>query len=83
MATKIRKIPGLLGRVLAVVLLATKAFGGTFPDVHELGPWLAANDMADPQCKLAGAIMLLFAGSVAILVIGHVVDCTRPDSQSP
>lgn len=80
MATKFREILGLLGRVLAGVLLATEAFGDTVPDVKELGPWLAANNVPDPQFRLAGAIMLLFAGSVSILVIGYVIDCTRPDS---
>jgi hypothetical protein len=83
MAAKFREIPGLLGRVLAGVLLATEVLGNTVPDVEDLGPWLAANNLPDPQFKLAGAIMLLFAGSVSILVIGYVVDCTRPDTQSP
>jgi hypothetical protein len=83
MATKFREILGLLGRVLAGVLLATEALGDTVPDVEELGPWLAANNMSDPQLKLAGVIILLFAGSVSILTVGYVVDCTRPDSQSP
>lgn len=83
MATKFREIPGLLGRVLAGVLLATEAIGDTVLDVKEMGPWLAANNMPDPQFRLAGAIMLLFAGSVSILVVGYVVDCTRPNGQSP
>jgi len=39
--------------------------------------------MPDPQFRLTGAIMLLFAGSVSILVVGYVVDCTRPNGQSP
>jgi hypothetical protein len=84
MATKFREIPGLLGRVIAgVLLVATEALGDTVLDVEEMGPWLAANNMPDPHFRLAGAIMLLFAGSVSILVVGYVVDCTRPDAQSP
>ena len=83
MATKFREIPGLLGRVIAGVLLATEAFGDTVLDVEEMGPWLAANNMPDPHSRLAGAIMLLFVGSVSILVVGYVVDCTRPNGQSP
>jgi hypothetical protein len=82
MATKFRDIPGLVSRVFAGVLLATEALGDTVLDVEEIGPWLAANNMPDPQFRLAGAIMLLFAGSVSILVVGYVVDCTRPNSQS-
>ena len=83
MAIKLREIPGLLGRVLAGVLLATEAFGATVLDVEETGRWLAANNMPDPHFRLASAIMLLFAGSVSILVVGYVIDCTRPNSQSP
>ena len=82
MATRFREIPGLLGRVLAGVLLATEVLGDTVPDLEELGPWLAANNIPDPQFRLAGAIILLFAGSVSILVVGYVVDCTRPNGQS-
>jgi|BogFormECP12_OM1_1039635.scaffolds.fasta_scaffold08482_1 hypothetical protein len=84
MATKFREIPGLLGRVIAgVLLVATEALGDTVLNVEEIGPWLAANNMPDPHFRLAGAIMLLFAGSVSILVVGYVVDCTRPNGQSP
>jgi hypothetical protein len=83
MSARFRDIPGLLGRVLAGFLLATRALGDTVLDVEEIGPWLAANNIPDPQFRLAGAIMLLFAGSLSILMVGFVVDSTRPDDQSP
>jgi len=57
MATKFREIPGLLGRVIAgVLLVATEALGDTVLNVEEIGPWLAANNMPDPHFRLAGAI---------------------------
>ncbi len=84
MATKFREIPGLLGRVIAgVLLVATEALGDTVLDLEEIDPWLAANNMPDPHFRLAGAIMFLFAGSLSILVAGYVVDCTRSNGQSP
>jgi hypothetical protein len=38
--------------------------------------------MPDPQFRLVGAIMLLFAGSLSILVVGYVVDSTRANERS-
>jgi len=49
MSARFRDIPGLLGRVLAGFLLATRALGDTVLDVEEIGPWLAANNMPVPQ----------------------------------
>ncbi len=78
MVARLRDLPWLVSRILAGVLATTEAFGDTVLDVEELGPWLAANNLPDPQFRLAGALILLFAGSVSILVVGYVVDCTRP-----
>ena len=56
MATKFREIPGLLGRVIAgVLLVATGALGDTVLKVEEIGPWLAANNMPDPHFSWAGS----------------------------
>ncbi len=83
MGRSIREIPGLLGRVFAGVLLATEAMGDTVPDLEEIAPLLMANNMLDPQFRLAGAIMILFAGSLSILVVGYVVDSTRSEDPAP
>ena len=77
MTRRLRRIPGLLGRALTGLLLDAGAYGDTTLDLEELGPWLAANNPADPAARLAGAIMLLFAGSLSILVVGYVIDSTR------
>jgi hypothetical protein len=77
MTRKLRKVPGLLGRALTGLLLETGALGDTALDFEELGPWLAANNLPDPAARLAGAIMLLFAGSLSLLVVGYVIDSTR------
>ena len=82
MTRRLRKIPGLVGRALTGLLLYTGAFGDTVLDFEELGPWLAANNHARSAARLAGAIMLLFAGSLSILVVGYVVDSTRDDEGS-
>ena len=63
-------------------MLGTGAFGDTVLDFEELGPWLAANNLPDPAARLAGAIILLFAGSLSILVVGYVVDSTRANKGS-
>jgi hypothetical protein len=82
MTRRLRRIPGLVGRALAGLVLHTGAFGETFVDLEELGPWLAANNQPDPATRLASAIMLLFAGSLSLLVVGYVVDSTRTDQPS-
>jgi hypothetical protein len=82
MVCTFRDILGLLGRVLAGVFVATGAVGDMVLDVEEIAPFIAANNMPDPQFRLVGAIMLLFAGSLSILVVGYVVDSTRADERS-
>ena len=82
MTSRVRKIPGLIGRALAGLLLYNGALGDTVLDFEELGPWIAANNQLDPAARLAGAIMLLFAGSLSLLVVGYVVDSTRADQPS-
>jgi hypothetical protein len=76
------RIPGLVGRALTGLILHAGAFGDTVLDFEEIGPWLAVNNQPDPAARLAGTIMLLFAGSLSILVVGYVVDSTREDKQS-
>jgi hypothetical protein len=82
MTRRLRKIPGLIGPALTGLFLDTGALGDTVLDLEVLGPWIAANNLPDPAARLAGAIMLLFAGSLSILVVGYVVDSTREDKQS-
>jgi len=76
---KLRKIPGLIGQALTGLLLDTSAFGDTVLNYEELDLWLGANNLADPAARLAGVIVLLFAGCLSILVVGYVVDSTRVD----
>jgi putative oxidoreductase len=73
----IREIPGLLGKILVGTTFVTRAFGDAVLDAEEMGPFLAPNNIPDPQLRLAGAIVLLFAGSLSILAVGYVVDSTR------
>jgi hypothetical protein len=82
MAESFRQIPGLLGWVLAGVLLTTSAMGDVVLDVDEMTPTLAANNMPDPQFKLMGAILLMFAGSLCVLLIGHLIDSLRLDNSN-
>jgi hypothetical protein len=73
----IRAIPGLLGKLLVSTSLVTRAFGDAVLDAEEMGPFLAPNNLLEPQLRLAGAIVLLFAGSLSILAVGYVVDSVR------
>jgi hypothetical protein len=75
----IRRSPRLLGCILAGCLLNTRALGGTLLAFDETTPLFAVNNMATPQVKLAGAIMLLFAGSLSLLAVGYVVDSVRSE----
>jgi putative oxidoreductase len=72
-----RAIPGLLGKLLVGTTFVTRAFGDAVMDAEEVGLFLAPANVPDPQVRLAGAIMLLFAGSLSILAVGYVVDSTR------
>ena len=78
----IRRIPAMVGQSFAGVLVATRALGDTVLDLEELEPLIVANNFADPQLKLAGAIIMLFVGSLTILVVGYVLDSTRPLNRS-
>jgi hypothetical protein len=73
----IRAIPGLLGKLLVSTSFVARAFGDAVLDAEEMGPFLAPNNLPEPQLRLAGAIVLLFAGSLSILAVGYVVDSTR------
>jgi hypothetical protein len=77
-----REIPGFLGRLLPGVLLTASAMGDTLLDVEEVTPLLAANNMPDPRFKLMGAILLLLAGSLCVLLIGHLIDSVRLDESA-
>jgi hypothetical protein len=77
----IRKTVGLLGKTLLGLAFVTKSLGDTVFDANEISPFLGPN-AADPQIRLAGAIMLLFAGSLSILAFGYVIDSTRLDDRS-
>ncbi len=76
------QIPGFLGRGLAGVLLTASAMGDTVLDIEEMTPLLAANNVPDPRFKLMGAILLLFAGSLCVLLIGHLIDSVRLDKSA-
>jgi hypothetical protein len=77
MVRTIREIPGLLGKLFLGLTFVTRALGDTVLNLEELTPLLAANNLPEPQLKLAGVIMLLFAGSLSMLAVGYVVDSTR------
>ena len=79
MKAAIRLISGILASVIAWCSLLTRAVGGTLLDCHEASPWIGAANVADPQIKLASTILLLFAGGLSLLAIGHVVDSLRTD----
>ncbi|MGC8641915.1 MAG: hypothetical protein ACP5XB_18770 [Isosphaeraceae bacterium] len=69
-----------LGRLLAACLLTTRALGGTLLHPDKTAPLFAANNVADPQVKLTGAIILLFAASLLLLAVGHVLDSVRSNN---
>ncbi len=77
MIRSIRAIPGFLGRLLVGTTFVTRVFGDAVLDAEEMGPFVVPNNIPEPQLHLAGAIMLLFAGSLSILAVGYVVDSTR------
>lgn len=83
MSNKLRKVPELLGQALTPLLLNISASGETSLDFEDLGPWLAANNLPDPAARLVGAIVLLFAGSLSLLVVGYVIDSTRANQDRP
>jgi hypothetical protein len=83
MVATFRKIPAALVPILAGLFLGTAAVAGTTPNLYEIGPRLAANNVPEPQLMLAGTIMILFAGSLCLLVLGYVVDSTRAAGESP
>jgi hypothetical protein len=82
MSGTIRSIPGLLARLASGTLITTKAMASVFLGYEEVAPLAIANNVADPQLKLASAIIILFAGSLLILIVGYIVDSTRPE-ESP
>ena len=75
----IRAIPGLVGKLLVGTTFVTRAFGDAVLDAEEVGRSWRPRNIPDPQLRLAGAIMLLFAGSLSILAVGYVVDSTRDE----
>jgi hypothetical protein len=82
MTGKIREISGLLGKIFLSFIFANNACADTVFNARGMAPMLGPNNAADPQVKLAGAIMLLFAGSLSILAFGYVFDSTRLDDRS-
>jgi hypothetical protein len=82
MVRTIREIPRFLGKLFLGLSFVTRALGDTVLDVEEMAPFFAPNNLADPHLNLAGAIMLLFAGSLSMLAVGYVVDSTRDDDRS-
>ncbi len=79
MIDAIRKALKLLAGIVAICLLSSSSRGGALPKLDEAAPWFAANNVPDPQVKLAGAIMLLFAAGLSLLAVGYVVDSIRSD----
>jgi hypothetical protein len=73
----LRGLPGLIGRMFVGLILVNQAMGDMVLDPEEMSPLMMVNNLPDPQFKLAGAILLLFTGSLSILVVGYVVDTTR------
>jgi hypothetical protein len=78
MSGLLRRLPELLGRLVTGALLTTRAMADAVFDFDEAIPLAVANNVPDPQLKLAGAIIILFAGCLSILVVGYIVDSTRP-----
>jgi hypothetical protein len=77
MSAIVRRLPGVVWNVIAGLMLANRALGAMILEAEETDPLLPVNKLADPQLELAGAIMILFAGSLAILLVGYVSDATR------
>jgi hypothetical protein len=77
MSGPIRNLPGVMGKMITGFLLGNRAIGAMVLDAEEIVPGVLANKLPDPQLELAGAIMILFAGSLTILLIGYVSDSSR------
>jgi hypothetical protein len=82
MVRTIRVISRLLGELALGVTFVTRAIGDTVVDIEEMAPFFVPNNVPEPQLRLAGAIMLLFAGCLSMLALGYVVDSTRVDERS-
>ncbi len=78
MSGMLRRLPGLLGGLVTAALLATGVMADAVLDFDEAAPLAVANNLPDPQLKLAGAIISLFAGCLCILAVGYIVDSSRP-----
>jgi hypothetical protein len=81
MIDALRKASGLLVQLLAGLLLSASALGGTLHklDPEHAGHWLLANNAPDPQVRLTGAILVVFAGGLSLLAAGYVADSLRSD----
>lgn len=82
MSVAFRRLPGVVARMVAGLLLAHPAAASVVLDAEEAAPAFLARNVPDPQLGLTLAIVLLFAGSLTILLVGYVADSTRPHDQS-
>jgi hypothetical protein len=73
------RAPGCLAPILTALLMGPSLLGGTLaqPGPELAAPWALANNGPDPQVRLAGAIVMIFVGCLALLALGHVVDSIR------
>lgn len=78
MYVAIRRMIRPLGKLAAGLAVANRALGALVPDLEEVVPVLAANNVVDQRLELIDAIMILFAGSLTILFLGYVAESTRP-----
>jgi hypothetical protein len=82
MVATIRMIPAALALIFAGLFVGNAALGETTLDLDAMIPRLAPNNVPEPQLMLAGTILMLFAGSLCLLLVGYVVDSTCSAGQS-
>jgi putative oxidoreductase len=68
MPRTLQGIVALLGRILLCTIFLLSAVGNKIPNFHAVAGFMAKEGVPAPQLMLAGAIVFLIAGSLAVIV---------------